>query len=80
MLLCCGLWNRLTAPAVLPAVSYRDSKPRDNIASSFKRAAQARAETATASSRGGRVVIGITKGNTIGIKKGNTVAHPCVWR
>jgi hypothetical protein len=27
-----------------------------------------------------RVVIGITKGNTIGIKKGNTVAHPCVWR
>jgi hypothetical protein len=43
--------DRLTAPAVLPAVSYRDRKPRDNVASSFGRAAQARAVTATASSQ-----------------------------
>ena len=39
-----------TVPAVLPAVSYRDNKPRDNVASSSQRAAQARATTATASS------------------------------
>ena len=51
MLLCCCLWNRLTAPAVLPAVSYRDNQPRDNVASSTRRAAQARAVTATASSK-----------------------------
>jgi hypothetical protein len=43
--------DRLTAPAVLPAVSYRDSKPRDNVASSFARAAQAQAVTATTSSK-----------------------------
>jgi hypothetical protein len=40
----------LTAPAVLPAVSYRDNKLRDNVASSLRWAAQAQAVTATASS------------------------------
>ena len=40
-----------TALAVLPAVSYRDNKPRDNVASSLGRAAKARAVTATASSK-----------------------------
>jgi hypothetical protein len=43
--------DRLPAPAVLPAVSYRDHKPRDHVASSLARAAQARAVTATASSQ-----------------------------
>ena len=51
MYLCCCPRSGLTAPAVLPAVSYRDSKPRDNVASSTRRAAQARAVTATASSK-----------------------------
>src|SRR5262249_51092229 len=43
--------DRPTAPAVLPAVSHRDRKPRDNVASSLWRAAQAPAVTATASSK-----------------------------
>src|SRR5262249_54967633 len=42
--------DRLTAPAVLPAVSYRDRKPRDNVTSSFGRVARARAVTTTTSS------------------------------
>jgi hypothetical protein len=43
-----------TGPAVLPAVSYRDRKPRDNVASSTVEGSQGVSRNCDCQQQGGR--------------------------